>query len=210
MSEPFMAEIRSFAFSFPPRNWTHCYGQLASISEYSAIYALVGTIYGGDGRTTFGVPDLRGRMPMGMGLGPGLTARTIGTMWGREYTALTTRQLASHDHEATFTPSGGSPTNVETTIEVSTTQASDQTAKAGDYLAAGTASGRPEAAIYVDQSEKGNTVSLGGVTSTATGGGSSGTVTVHQNGSGQPFQIMNPFLTINYCMALAGLFPPRN
>lgn len=210
MADPFVAEIRPLAFTFAPRNWTLCYGQMMAISEFSTVFALVGTAYGGDGRTNFGIPDLRGRMPMGMGAGPGLTPRQIGTRWGTEMAQLNTLHMASHDHEATFTPSGGSPITVDTTVEVSTTQASDQTAKTGDYLAAGTAAGRPEAAIYVDAAQKGTTVSLGGVTSTATGGGGSGTVTIGQNGSGQPFEIMNPFLAINFSMALNGVFPPRN
>lgn len=98
MSEPFVGEIRMFAGNFAPRGWAFCDGQLLSVSENDALYSLFGTIYGGDGRTTFGLPDLRGRIPLHQGTGPGLSHRRLGSMGGAEQVTVTINQLASHSH----------------------------------------------------------------------------------------------------------------
>jgi len=98
MSEPFIAEVKIWAGNFAPRGWAFCDGQLLPIAQYTALFSLVGTIYGGDGRTTFGLPDLRGRAPMHPGTGPGLTARQIGEKGGVEHVSLTPDQIPAHDH----------------------------------------------------------------------------------------------------------------
>ncbi len=99
MSEPFVGEIRMFAGNFAPRGWAFCDGQLLAVSQNDALFSLLGTIYGGDGRTTFGLPDLRGRIPLHQGTGPGLSARQLGAKSGAENVTLTTNQLASHTHD---------------------------------------------------------------------------------------------------------------
>ncbi len=99
MSEPFAGEIRMFAGNFAPRGWAFCDGQLLALSQNEALFSLLGTIYGGDGRTTFGLPDLRGRIPLHAGTGPGLSARKLGSKGGGETETLTTNQLASHTHD---------------------------------------------------------------------------------------------------------------
>jgi microcystin-dependent protein len=98
MSEPFVGEIRMFGGSFAPRGWALCDGQLLQVSQNDALFSLFGTIYGGDGRTTFGLPDLRGRLPVHMGSGPGLTPRPIGQKSGQENVTLNTNELPSHTH----------------------------------------------------------------------------------------------------------------
>ena len=98
MSEPFAGEIRMFAGTFAPRGWAFCDGQLLALSQYEALFSLLGTIYGGDGRTTFGLPELRGRIPIHAGSGPGLTPRRLGSKGGQENVTLTANQLASHTH----------------------------------------------------------------------------------------------------------------
>ena len=98
MSEPFVGEIRMFAGNFSPRGWALCDGQLLAVSQNDALFSLLGTIYGGDGRTTFGLPDLRGRVPIHAGQGPGLSDRRLGTKSGAEQVTLTTNQLPSHTH----------------------------------------------------------------------------------------------------------------
>lgn len=98
MSEPFIGEIRMFGGNFAPRSWAKCDGQLLSVSQNDALFSLLGTIYGGDGRTTFGLPDMRGRLPTQQGSGPGLTTRNLGSKFGSETVALTTNQLPSHTH----------------------------------------------------------------------------------------------------------------
>ncbi|MAE65355.1 MAG: phage tail protein [Phycisphaeraceae bacterium] len=98
MSDPFVGEIRMFAGNFAPRSWAFCDGQLLSINQNDALFSLLGTIYGGDGRTTFGLPDLRGRVPIHQGSGAGLTPRQIGSRSGQETVTLGQNQLPSHTH----------------------------------------------------------------------------------------------------------------
>ena len=98
MSEPFVGEIRMFAGNFAPRGWAFCDGQLLAVSQNDALFSLFGTIYGGDGRTTFGLPDLRGRLPIHAGSGPGLSPRRLGAKAGSEKETLTVNQLPSHSH----------------------------------------------------------------------------------------------------------------
>lgn len=99
MSEPFVGEIRMFAGNFAPRGWAFCDGQLLAVSQNDALFSLLGTIYGGDGRTTFGLPDMRGRIPLQQGTGPGLSPRRLGSKDGSEKETLTVNQLASHSHD---------------------------------------------------------------------------------------------------------------
>ena len=87
--EGYLAQVIGFAGNFAPRNWAFCHGQILSISSNSALFSLLGTTYGGDGRSTFGLPDLRGRVMMGQGTGPGLSANTLGQTSGRETVTLT-------------------------------------------------------------------------------------------------------------------------
>jgi microcystin-dependent protein len=101
MSNPFLGEIRPFAGTFAPVGWHFCDGTLVSIAENDALYTLLGTTYGGDGQTTFGLPDLRGRVAVGVGNGPGLTPRVLGEMAGTESVTLTTQQMPSHTHAVT-------------------------------------------------------------------------------------------------------------
>jgi len=98
MSEPFVGEIRMFAGNFAPQGWAFCDGQLLAVSQNDALFSLLGTIYGGDGRTTFGLPDLRGRLPVHMGTGAGLSPRPIGQKSGSEQVTLNMNELPSHTH----------------------------------------------------------------------------------------------------------------
>src|SRR5512140_2190763 len=98
MSTPFVGEIRLFGGNFAPAGWAFCSGQLMAISENDVLFNLIGTTYGGDGQQTFGLPDLRGRLPMHMGTGAGLSSRTIGEMGGVETVTLTAQQIPSHTH----------------------------------------------------------------------------------------------------------------
>lgn len=98
MSEPFVGEIRMFAGNFAPRGWAFCDGQLLAVSQNDALFSLFGTTYGGDGRTTFGLPDLRGRVPLHAGSGPELSPRRLGSKSGEERVTVTVNQLPSHNH----------------------------------------------------------------------------------------------------------------
>lgn len=119
--EGYMAEIRYFAGTFAPRGWAFCQGQLFAISQYDALFSLLGTTYGGDGQTTFGLPDFRGRVPMGTGQGPGLSNCSLGEMIGSESVTLTTPQMAAHTHV------------LQGAVQTSPT--ADNTTPAGNFLA---------------------------------------------------------------------------
>ena len=96
--DPYIGEIRMFGGNFAPLGWAKCEGQLLSIASYSALFSLLGTTYGGDGETTFGLPDLRGRIPMGPGTGPGLSTKTLGQKSGTETNTLSVAQMPAHNH----------------------------------------------------------------------------------------------------------------
>ena len=106
MSEPFVGEIRMFGFNFAPRGWAFCHGSLLPIAQYNALFSLLGTNFGGDGRTSFGLPDLRGRCPIGEGTGPGLSTRRLGEKSGAESHTLTVNQMPSHTHNLASSDEG--------------------------------------------------------------------------------------------------------
>lgn len=99
MANSFIGEIKMFAGNFAPKGWALCDGQLIEIAQNTALFSLYGTTYGGDGRTTFGLPDLRGRLPVHKGTGPGLTGRTLGAKFGTETTSLSMNEMPSHTHQ---------------------------------------------------------------------------------------------------------------
>lgn len=113
MTEPFLGEIRMFSGTFAPRSWALCEGQLVAISQNESLYSLLGTTYGGDGRSNFALPDMRGRLPVHYGTGPGLTERRIGQRSGRESALITIRQLPGHTHGLMASNAAGD--NVEPT-----------------------------------------------------------------------------------------------
>lgn len=125
MSDPFIGQITMFAGNFAPRGWALCDGQLLQISQHSALFSILGTIYGGDGRTTFGLPDLRGRVAIHAGSGPGLTPRQLGRKSGTETVTLNANQIPAHTHNMRgnsgapdeSNPQGGVPANSAATGE---------------------------------------------------------------------------------------------
>lgn len=170
MSEPFVAEIRIFAGNFAPRNWAFCDGQLLPIAQNTALFSLVGTIYGGDGRSTMGLPNLQGRAPMHPGRGPGLTDRRLGEKVGVNTVTLSAAQLPSHSH------------NLMSFNSTSTDTPSS-------------AVGLGNAPIY--GAGTGTKVSLASNAVQASGGGQA-----HNN--------IQPFLAMNFIIALQGLYPSRS
>lgn len=177
MSEPFLAQITLFAGNFAPRGWAYCNGQLLQISQYSAVFALLGTTYGGDGRTTFALPDLRGRVPRhsgGNSAGPGLPAVQLGSRSGSQTHTLLANQLPNHTHTGRIRASGN-PANTN-----------DPTSNA-----LGIAEAYSDQAVSV--STAANTVQID-----PSGGG------------GQQVNHLDPYLGINFIIALQGIFPSRN
>ncbi len=206
--DAFYGMIASFGFTFAPYKWAFCSGQVIAISQNTALFSLISNFYGGDGRATFGYPDLRARVPIGsnqMGSPPGLTPFALGAKAGAQVHTLTLSQMPTHNHTATFTPTGG--TSPVASVSASTSAASKRAPAAGDYIGSQPPLGTfPD--MYVDGTTPGTTVELGGVT--VTGGGVTGTVTVDTTGSSQAFELLNPLQAVNYCICEEGIYPSRN
>ena len=179
MSEPFIAEVRMWGCNFAPRGWAFCDGQLIAISSNTALFSIIGTIYGGDGRTTMGLPNLTDKSPMQQGRGPGLSNRTIGQFGGANEVTLTEAQIPTHDHVVRGVSEGGSsatPTN--------------------ELFMGQDKSGRQENISYLST----ETVTNTNLAQQAIGA----------EGAGQPHENRQPFLGVNFCIALQGVFPSRS
>jgi microcystin-dependent protein len=199
-------------FNFAPVGWALCNGQTLSISANNALFALLGTTYGGNGTTNFNLPDLQGRFPLHAGAGAGLPVYVQGEKAGTSNVTLTNSQLPSHTHIATFTPSGGSTPTVNVNVQGASGAGTTATA-AGNYIAGVTSSisgSAPHTSnLYVPPASAGTLGNLAGVSATITGGGSGGTVTNALTGNGLPFSVQNPYLAVYFIIALQGLFPSR-
>lgn len=180
--DPFVGEIRLMAINFPPRGWLLCQGQLLAIQSNTALFALLGVQYGGDGRTTFGLPDLRGRTHVGAGQGAGLSQYPQGTITGTEGVTLQSTQMPAHTH--TVNP---------TTMPVSSSVGS-QASPVNTYFAQ--AAGTPTPQQY--GLDPGGNMAADAIT------GNSGAI-----GGGQAHENRMPFLALEYCIATQGIFPQR-
>lgn len=186
--EEFIGVIKLFGFNFAPRGWLTCQGQLLSIAQQTALFSLLGTTYGGDGVTTFALPDLRGRLAIGQGQLTGGAAYVMGQVGGSESTTLLSTQMPLHTHTAT-----AATTAILSAESTAATAANPN----GRCLASGTT-------IYADDDPAANRpMATSCITATTT-------VTVAPAGGGQPFGILQPFLVMNYSICTEGLFPPRN
>lgn len=217
MSEPFVGEIRMVGFTFNPRGWAYCAGQLLPIAQNQALFALLGTTYGGNGQTNFALPDLRGRVPVGATntSGSPLPPVQVAQTGGTPQVQLTMNELPMHNHLATFTGTGGgggSSPQVAVKVGVTSTTGTLNT-PGGNVLAAAPTAGPNQALVYAPSTANLDG-ELAGISVAVTGGGgggiTGGTVTVNPSGGGQPFSIMPPFIGINFVIALEGIFPSRS
>jgi microcystin-dependent protein len=170
VSDPFVGEIRMFAFNFAPTGWAFANGQLLAISQNAVLFDLIGTQFGGDGISTFALPDLRGRAAVHQGQGTGLNDYSIGQFGGAETVTLTTAQMPNHNHqlEASSQPATGKdPAGAVLAVT-----------KAPTYAPAPNEAAMNQAAIGYA-------------------------------GSSQPVEILPPYLTLNFCISLFGIFPPQ-
>ena len=140
MSEPFIAEVRIFTYNFSPRGWAFCNGQLLPISQNTALFSLLGTTYGGNGQTTFGLPNLQGRTPVGFGQGPGLGNYELGEVGGAETVTLTQQQLPAHTHSL-MASANAATSSVPGGTVVLATASSNQYAPASNLVSMGTIGG---------------------------------------------------------------------
>jgi len=182
-TEPFIGEIKIFGFNFAPKGYATCQGQILPISTNTALFSLLGTTYGGNGQTTFGLPDLQGRMPISQGTGPGLPTYVMGEMAGTTNVTLLTPNLPPHVHAAQ---------GITVNVPVATT-GGDTDSPAGAYL--GQASGDFYSSAPTPNANYG-ALAVAGQTGIA--------------GSGTPVSIVNPYLVVNYSIAINGIFPSRN
>ena len=178
MTQPYIGEIRAFGFTFPPRGWALCQGQTLPIQQNQALFALIGTTYGGNGVTTLMLPDLRGRGALSMGQGPGLSNYVWGQQTGTETVALNITQIPQHNH-----------------LWAASTAVGNQPSPAGGFLSGGTIPNGTPVLTYA---------APGGATVPLAAG------TLASVGSNAPHENMQPFLVMNYSIALQGLFPSRN
>jgi microcystin-dependent protein len=190
MSEVFLGQILLVPFNFAPANFALCNGQVLSISQHAALFSLLGTMYGGNGVSTFQLPDLQGRVPLGSGQGNGLTARVQGQAIGSEVITLTQAEMPAHTHvlttPLTATPRcNGSPGNQLT--PVGNVPAVESAGVTATYSSAA-----PDASM-----SSGVVALAGGATAAITGGN-------------MPHDNRQPVLAMNYCIALNGIFPSRN
>lgn len=169
MSDPFLGEIKIVPYNFAPRGWAFCNGQILPIAQNTALFSLLGTTFGGNGQTTFALPDLRSRVPLHSGQGPGLSSYSLGQVGGTESVTLTVNEMPSHPHLAEATQGAATGT-------------------------------RP-----------GNSFPATGGSYSST---SDGTVMnpsfIKPAGGSQPHNNIQPYLALNFCIALTGIFPSRN
>lgn len=202
MSDPFIGEIRMVGFNFAPQGWAFCQGQQMSITQNQALFALLGTTYGGNGVQTFGLPDLRGRAPVGFGQGLGLSAIELGEAAGTENVTLTQAQLPAHTHQATATP--GAPMTAPVNIPASTATTGLQGEPSSNTVLGTVSSGGRTSNFYV--SGDGNvTLKPFNVSVSA----SAPTVAVQPTGQSLPLGLRNPYLGVNFIISLNGIFPSR-
>ena len=197
--EAYLSMIAMYGCNFAPRGWMMCSGQILSIAQNTALFSLLGTTFGGNGQTTFALPDLRGRVPMHWGQGPGLTPRNIGDMSGTESTTMTSNQMPTHTHGATATS-----TSTSTSVLNAETAAGTVRNPQGNMLATAPASATIFAAPDPAANRPMGSDSVITTTNTTT------TVTVGQTGGGQPIPLIQPFLAVTFCICTEGLFPSRN
>ncbi|MBL4707309.1 MAG: phage tail protein [Flavobacteriales bacterium] len=178
--DPFLAEIKMFGGNFAPRAWALCDGQLLSINQNQALFSLLGTTYGGDGRTTFALPDMRGRVAMHAGTGPGLTPRRLGARFGLETNTLNATQMPSHTHTAVGT------------VQAANVPGNERIP--GGFNIAGNGTNEQYSDTATNAAMKANNV----------------VVTVGHTGTGIPINNIEPVLVVNYIICMQGTFPSRN
>jgi microcystin-dependent protein len=174
--DPFVAEIRIFPFNFAPKGWAFCDGQLLPISQNTALFSLLGTTYGGDGKSTFALPNMQGNVPMHPGQGQGLSLRDLGEMSGSETVTLIQSEMPLHAHGV------GRAANVAGDSQFP-----------GNSVWAMAGAGRGAAAAYIAGPPTGKVDQF----------------SLAVTGGGLPHNNMQPYLTLNFCIALQGVFPAR-
>jgi microcystin-dependent protein len=171
--DPFVAEIRIFPFNFPPKGWAFCDGQILPLSQNTALFSLLGTTYGGDGKSNFALPNMQGNAPMHPGQGPGLSLHDLGETGGSDTVTLLESEIPSHNHAAMAAVNPGTSRLPSPTVGLS--------------RSAGLSAYQPSTAGAVTMNDN----------------------TIAPAGGDQPHNNLQPYLTLNFCIALQGVYPPR-
>lgn len=198
-----IGEIRIFSGNFPPRSWAFCQGQSLSIAQYDTLYAIIGTTYGGDGQETFNLPDLRSKVAMGNGNGPGLTPRILGQVLGTETVTITTNEMPAHTHPILLTPQGGAVSAEATLYGVN--GSGGQTNPGGNFIGEDSGSGLQN---YIPTGTP-TPMNAGSVTVTNLNSVAPN-VNLSPFGGNNPHNNVQPVLAINFIICLEGIFPSRN
>lgn len=211
MGDQYLGEIRMVGFNFAPQGWALCNGQTLAISTNNALFALLGTTYGGNGTTTFNLPDLQGRLPLHAGSGAGLPVYTLGQKAGTPSVTLTQQQMPQHTHVATFTPSGGGGTPAVNVTVNGSSATGTTSSPTGNYLAGAASVPGHTPSLYVPGSPAPAGLGpIAGASATISGvSGGGGTVTNALAGGSLPVAFEPPCLAVYFIIALTGIFPPR-
>lgn len=195
--EDYIGSITMFAFNWAPRSYASCHGQLMAINQNTALFSLLGTNFGGNGQSTFGLPDLRGRVPVGEGQGPGLTPRMLGQAFGRDTMALSANNLAPHTHTI------GEQQANQTAVLHAKNALGDKGPPSGHYVAAGRATDGSGVMNFSDAAPD-STLASDAVTINA------GNLIANATGAGEEFPVDQPSLVVGYAICTQGIFPSRN
>lgn len=202
----YMAEVVMFAFDWAPANFASCNGSTLPINQFAALYSLLGTKFGGDGRVTFGLPDLRGRLSVGMGQGSGLTPRNFADKIGAEQVTLNANTLPSHQHAVQEKTAGQTVTaTAAATVNALAGQA-NKLPPTNNYWGRGF-TGTAATQNYADSHD--TTMAADAVQVSVTPTFNASNVVITPTGASLPFAIMQPSLVLNYCICTQGLFPSR-
>ncbi|MBQ4803322.1 phage tail protein [Aquimarina sp. MMG015] len=191
--EGYISEIRLWGPNWAPRSWALCHGQLLPVSQNNALFSLIGTIYGGDGRTTFALPDLRGRVPIGPGNGPGLSPYSEGQTGGTEINTLNVTQLPIHTHNVIINNAG------EIAIPVNTTSGDEDESNPGAGILANTGADNYASSPTANASYAGANIPISG-----------SQIDIGNTGGSRPIGNIQPFLGLNYIICLQGIYPSRS
>ncbi len=208
----FIGTILPWPMNWAPEGWMLCNGQQLPINQYQALFSLLGTYFGGDGKTTFALPNLCGRVPVGMGQLPGGQNYPFASTGGAETSALTTNNLPAHNHGAAFSggsiSSGSCSVNVSLPANATTAAATVSTPDSNCCLGAANYTSRPVNIYSTNAPDK--TLLNNSVTATGTVTGNvTGTVTTANTGNSQPVPNMQPYLVLNYIICWNGIYPTR-
>ena len=201
MSDFYVGEIRMVAFTYAPLHWAFCNGQSIPLTQNPTLYSLLSSIYGGDNRTYFKLPDLRGRVPLhyGQSQGPGLSAHTLGEMSGSEWVQQTVSQMPAHTHAAVIS-------DLDIGTITATLRATDGTAQLNSPVGNALANANRQTYLNADPDQD---MHAGSIEITQTGQPTA-TIAIGQAGGDQPHYNVQPFTAVNFCIALEGIYPPRS